>query len=110
MPEPGESAGQERGGGGVSIKSFLAKWVPIVTPQWLPAFNAHWCFAYFVIFTVAEKAPRALWPAVAAGVVAAAVKEYYIDKHFETTHQTFGMNTTDFLGYMFGLVLALLLK
>ena len=91
-----------------AIVAFLKKWVPVVTPAWLPAANAHWCFAYFVVFTVAVKAHGALWPVVVLGVVLAGVKEFYIDKHFETTPQTFLMNLSDFGGYLFGIVLAII--
>lgn len=93
----------------MSIQSFLSKWVPVLTPQWLPAFNAHWCFAGFVTFATMFLAPHLLWPCVALQVVIAGVKEFYIDKHFETTKQTFLMNLSDFGGYMFGIVLSLLI-
>lgn len=92
-----------------AIDAFFAKWVPIVTPQWLPAFNAHWAWSYFVVFTVAVKRPHWLIATVIVSILVAAFKEFYLDKHYETTKQTFRMNLFDFAGYMFGLVLALLL-
>lgn len=41
-------------------------------------------------------------------VILAAVKEYWYDASFETPPQTFTMNTTDFLGYVVGIVIGLL--
>jgi hypothetical protein len=40
-------------------------------------------------------------------VVAAALKEYVYDANFETPHQTFVMNTADFLGYCVGIGLGI---
>jgi hypothetical protein len=41
-------------------------------------------------------------------VVLAALKEYAYDAAFETPHQTFKMNSIDFLGYVVGIGLGLL--
>lgn len=47
-------------------------------------------------------------PSVLGGTALAALKEYAYDASFETPHQTFTMNTTDFLGYVLGIALGLL--
>ena len=68
----------------------------IVTPKFIAA-NAHCWFAYAIVFT---------FPALAIpALIGALVKEFYIDKHFETG-QTFVDNTEDFLGYVLGIILA----
>ena len=73
----------------------------IVTPKFV-AFQAHCWFAYAYVHTFY---PHHHWtPYAAAG--AAAVKEFYIDKHFEAG-QTFLDNLTDFSGYLVGIALAL---
>jgi hypothetical protein len=70
----------------------------LVTPGFI-AFQAHCWFAYAVVFTFWHP-----WVIVAV-VVAAAVKEFYVDKHFETG-QTFDDNLQDFWGYCTGIALA----
>jgi hypothetical protein len=81
------------------MQSWLAK---IVTPKFI-AFNAHCWFAYAVVITLPfpETAPAVL--------VGAAIKEFYIDKHYENG-QTFIDNSQDFLGYVTGTILALLIR
>lgn len=44
---------------------------------------------------------------VGAAVIAAGIKEFYVDKHFEVD-QTFTDNLQDFAGYCAGIVLAVL--
>ena len=48
------------------------------------------------------------FPLVVGGLALAAVKEYGYDARFESPHQTFLMNTTDFLGYALGIALGIL--
>jgi hypothetical protein len=45
----------------------------------------------------------------AAWVLAAGLKEYWYDANYEVPHQTFAMNTQDFVGYVTGLVIAWML-
>ena len=71
----------------------------IVTPAFV-AFQAHTWFAYAIVFTFGEH----MLPWV---VGAAAVKEFYIDKHFESA-QSFLDNLEDWLGYLAGATLAAL--
>lgn len=68
------------------------------------AFNAHCWFAYAIVYTLPWHA------ALALGVVAAAaVKEFWFDAHYETNPpQTAVDNLTDWLGYCFGVLLAML--
>lgn len=69
----------------------------IVTPKFI-AFQAHCWFAYAVVFTFGLRTvPWALG--------AAAVKEFYIDKHFEVD-QSFLDNLEDWAGYAIGTFLA----
>jgi hypothetical protein len=74
----------------------------IVTPAFV-AFQAHCWFAYAVVFTFFNP-----W-VVGGAVVAAGVKEFYIDKHFESD-QSFKDNAQDFVGYAVGVVLAVLAR
>jgi hypothetical protein len=71
----------------------------IVTPGFI-AFNAHCWAAYALVFTFHH------WWVVAAVIVSAGIKEFYIDKHDEVA-QSFRDNLTDFAGYMTGVVAAL---
>ncbi len=71
----------------------------IVTPAFI-TFQAHCWFAYALVFTF----PHA-FPWVLAG---AAVKEFYVDKHFEVG-QSFKDNLGDWLGYAAGALLALVM-
>jgi len=73
----------------------------IVTPTFI-AFQAHCWFAYALVFTF----PHWVYYAVLGG---AAVKEFYIDKHFEA-NQTFRDNLLDYVGYVTGAVIALCAK
>jgi hypothetical protein len=73
----------------------------IVTPGFI-TFNAHCWFAYAYVHTFQ---PHHHW-AFAGTIGAAAVKEFYIDKHFEQG-QSFRDNLTDFAGYLAGAILAL---
>ena len=70
----------------------------IVTPNFI-TFNAHCWFAYALLATFH---PFWLPGAIIAG---AAIKEFYIDKHYEVG-QTFEDNFRDWLGYVAGVVLA----
>jgi hypothetical protein len=72
----------------------------IVTPAFV-AFQAHCWFAYALVFTFGAH----MWPWVLG---AAAVKEFYIDKHFEA-NQSFKDNLQDWVGYLVGTVLGLVL-
>jgi hypothetical protein len=71
----------------------------IVTPAFV-TFQAHCWFAYAVVFTFGAR----YW-AIALG--AAAVKEFYVDKHFEA-NQSFHDNLKDWIGYATGVGLAVL--
>jgi hypothetical protein len=71
----------------------------IVTPAFI-TFNAHCWFAYATVFTFFH------WWIVPGALIAAGVKEFYIDKHFEVD-QTFGDNAADFSGYLAGILLAI---
>ena len=79
------------------IMNILTK---IVTPAFI-AFNAHCWFAYAIVFTFPSS--RIAWYVA----LAAAIKEFYVDKHFEVG-QTFDDNLQDFLGYVTGIILAML--
>jgi hypothetical protein len=72
----------------------------IVTPAFI-AFNAHCWFAYAMVYTFPHTA--------LAFVLGAGVKEFYIDKHYESA-QDFDDNLQDFGGYCAGIVLALCAK
>lgn len=74
----------------------------IVTPKFI-AFNSHCWFAYAIVFTFWNR-----W-CVAAALIVAGVKEFYIDKHFEAD-QNFDDNLDDFSGYLAGIMLALLAR
>lgn len=74
----------------------------IVTPGFI-AFNAHCWFAYAIAVTFHQP-----W-VVPAALLAAGIKEFYIDKHFEVG-QTFTDNLTDFAGYSAGILLAIFAK
>lgn len=76
----------------------------IVTPAFV-AWQAHMWFAYAVVFTFAPGHHWAIW----AAVLAAGIKEFYIDKHFETA-ESFDDNAEDFAGYLCGIVLAALCR
>lgn len=69
---------------------------------------AHILAGYGAVLTVALFHRSHWWYLVF--VVAAALKEYAYDATFETPHQTFTMNTTDFLGYAAGIAIGLLVK
>jgi hypothetical protein len=75
--------------------SFLDK---IVTPTFI-TWNAHMWFAAFVVSTALWYVPATI--TVSAALALAALKEFYIDKHFETG-QTFLDNLRDFAGYASG--------
>lgn len=44
-----------------------------------------------------------MFPLTIGFITAAALKEYAYDARFETPHQTFLMNTVDFIGYVIGI-------
>ena len=69
----------------------------IVTPSFV-AFQAHCWFAYAIVVTFGLNT----LPWV---VGAAAVKEFYVDKHFEA-NQSFSDNLQDWTGYVAGALLA----
>ena len=72
------------------------------------AFNAHWGFAYFVVSNAAHHLP--LWPVALTALVAAALKEFAFDAHYETNPpQTMRDNVQDFAGYAAGVLLAVLM-
>lgn len=75
--------------------TILDKIVTTAFVTWM----AHMWFAYAVVFTFYGP-----WT-ITGAIVAAGVKEFYIDKHFETG-QTFTKNLTDFAGYLSGIALA----
>ncbi len=81
------------------IAALLKRFIPAI-PSWVTGFNAHWLFGYALFVTF----PNA-W-AFGIATVLFGVKEFYVDKHFETTPQTFMMNLGDFGSYMLGMVLA----
>lgn len=83
-----------------AIVAFLKKFIPAI-PNWVTAFNAHWLFGYALFYTFPS------WYVFGVATVCFGVKEFYVDKHFETTPQTFKMNLGDFGGYMLGMLLAL---
>ncbi len=70
----------------------------IVTPAFI-TWNAHMWFGYAVVFTFYGP-----WT-ITGAIIAAAVKEFYIDKHYETG-QAFTKNLQDFTGYLSGIALA----
>jgi hypothetical protein len=70
----------------------------VVTPGF-DADMAHVWFAAFVVSTALWYAPATVVVALALG--AAALKEFFIDKHFEA-HQSFLDNLRDFAGYTVG--------
>jgi len=74
----------------------------IVTPAFV-TFQAHCWFAYAFCFTFNQH-----W-SITAMLVGAGVKEFYVDKHFEAG-QTFKSNAADFIGYMTGILLALIAR
>jgi len=80
----------------------------IVTPNFV-AFQAHTWFAYSVVFTLTAICGSCTAAIVAGAVIAAGVKEFYVDKHFESD-QSFDDNLRDFGGYLTGIVLALLAR
>lgn len=67
---------------------------------------AHILAGYGAVLTVALFRGSHYW--FIAFVLGAAIKEYVYDAEFETPHQTFLMNTTDFLGYCLGIAIGLL--
>jgi hypothetical protein len=77
----------------------------IVTPAFV-AFQAHCWFAYAVVFTLGTRYGAYEAWIVAAALALAALKEFYIDKHFEAD-QSFSDNLRDFVGYASGVVIAL---
>lgn len=71
----------------------------IVTPAFI-AFQAHCWFAYAFVYTLY------CHEIVVAALIIAAVKEFYIDKHFELS-QSFADNLQDFAGYATGVAIAI---
>jgi hypothetical protein len=72
------------------------------------AFMAHagWAGLATLAVAVLHGTMTALLISTGAWVVAAALKEYGYDARFEVPHQTFAMNTQDFVGYCAGLAVA----
>ena len=68
---------------------------------------AHVLAGYGAVLTVALFHGSQWWYPVF--FAAAALKEYAYDANFETPHQTFRMNSIDFLGYVVGIVVGLLI-
>jgi hypothetical protein len=73
------------------------------------AFFAHSGVAFFAMF-LGSRTDIPLWHCAMAAVVAAAVKEFYIDIHFETDPpQTYADSAGDFVGYLVGIAAAVYL-
>lgn len=70
----------------------------IVTPHFV-AWQAHMWFAAFVVSSALWYAPATI--VVSAVLACAALKEFFIDKHFESG-QSFLDNLRDFAGYAVG--------
>jgi hypothetical protein len=71
----------------------------IVTPAFI-TWQAHMWSAYAVVYTFYSP-----W-VIGGAALAAGIKEFYVDKHFEVD-QSFRDNATDFAGYFVGIVLAI---
>jgi hypothetical protein len=72
----------------------------IVTPAFV-AFNSHcWFAAFWITVAFLFQVPYAISVLLAG----AALKEFYVDKHFENG-QTFWDNMVDWLGYFTGVVI-----
>ncbi len=80
----------------------------IVTPAFV-AFQAHCWFAYAVVFTLSARCGSCEAWVVAGALALAALKEFYVDKHFEAD-QSFDDNLRDFGGYTSGVLVALLAR
>ena len=65
------------------------------------AFMAHSGVAYAIVYTLPWN-----WWVVLAGLLAAAVKEFWFDSNYESPPQSFDDNALDFAGYATGIVLA----
>jgi hypothetical protein len=77
--------------------TILDKIVTVTFVTWM----AHMFSAYAVVYTFYGP-----W-VIGLAIVAAGVKEFAIDKHYETG-QTFTKNLQDFAGYMSGIILAIM--
>jgi hypothetical protein len=66
---------------------------------------AHVLAAYGAVLTVVLLHASHYW--YLGFVAMAALKEYVYDANFEVPHQTFLMNTADFLGYCVGILVGL---
>jgi hypothetical protein len=69
------------------------------------AFNAHGWFAYAIVYTCHASA----W-VVGGTLIAAALKEFWIDHLYESPAQPFHANFLDFVGYATGVGLAVLVS
>lgn len=75
-------------------------------PHWVTAFDSHWLFGYGLMMT-SYVFHWTFWATIAWALLGFGIKEFYIDKHDETIHQTFLMNLGDFGGYCLGLLLGI---
>ena len=89
-----------------TIRGMAGLLTKIVTAAFV-AFNAHCFFAAFVVLTALMKWPAHPYPIIVGAGLFGAVKEFYIDKHFEEG-QTFADNAEDFAGYTAGIILGVL--
>jgi len=80
----------------------------IVTPAFV-AFQAHCWFAYAAVYTAMSFSVASNGAIIATAALAAGIKEFYIDKHFEDD-QSFLDNLQDFAGYAAGIALAVLVR
>jgi hypothetical protein len=77
----------------------------ITTNPEFVAFNAHVWFAYAVVYTL-HSTPVA----IVCMIIAAAIKEFWIDHLYEVPQQDFNENLDDFAGYVLGVMLAGLIR
>jgi hypothetical protein len=77
----------------MTIKSTFSN---IATNPDFIAFNAHCWFAYMLVHTF--HVTWVFWWVL----IGSAIKEFYIDKHFESPPQSFMDNLKDWLGYALG--------
>jgi hypothetical protein len=90
----------------MSLKTFVAG---LGDNAEFVATNAHWGFAFFLM-TVAYHFGAETWEISLPLVLLFGLKEFWFDKHFETAPpQDFLDNLEDFGGYLFGIVLGIIL-
>lgn len=74
--------------------------------QWIPSELTGWFSHFFFGVSIAMWWPN--WWMFSISQVCFLTKEFYIDKHFETTPQTFKMNLIDWATYTAGVVVGLI--